>query len=145
MEGRRRDPHLRKTKDRDLIEDEWADEQAVEKPQLSQFVILSVAKDLVLPRIYEILRSLRSLRMTGEGPFAEVSACYTNQLCSHTGNIVWSGRTQRSVSVKDAPAGMAPTGRCFSYLYERQQGMRRRIPREGGLALKQAGWRRRFW
>ena len=40
------------------------------------FVILSVAKDLVFPRIYEILRSLRFLRMTGEGTFAEVSTRY---------------------------------------------------------------------
>ncbi len=35
-------------------------------------VILSAAKDLVFSRTYEILRSLRSLRMTGEGTFAEV-------------------------------------------------------------------------
>jgi hypothetical protein len=41
----------------------------------SHFVILSVAKDLVFPCSYEILRSLRSLRMTGEGIFAEVSIC----------------------------------------------------------------------
>jgi lipopolysaccharide/colanic/teichoic acid biosynthesis glycosyltransferase len=38
----------------------------------SHFVILSEAKDLVFPCSYEILRSLRSLRMTREGTFAEV-------------------------------------------------------------------------
>jgi hypothetical protein len=37
------------------------------------FVILSQAKDLVFTRAYKILRSLCSLRMTGEGTFAEVS------------------------------------------------------------------------
>jgi len=42
----------------------------------SHFVILSEAKDLVFPCSYEILRSLRSLRMTSEGTFAEVSTCY---------------------------------------------------------------------
>ena len=36
----------------------------------SHFVSLSEAKDLVFSRIYEILQSLRSLRMTGEGSFA---------------------------------------------------------------------------
>ncbi len=40
----------------------------------SHFVILSAAKDLVSPHSYEILRSLRSLRMTGKGTFAEVSS-----------------------------------------------------------------------
>jgi len=40
----------------------------------SRFVILSEAKDLVFPCSYEILRSLRSLRMTGKGTFAEVSS-----------------------------------------------------------------------
>ncbi len=38
-----------------------------------EFVILSEAKDLVFLRIYEILRSLRALRMTKMGTFAEVS------------------------------------------------------------------------
>jgi len=38
----------------------------------SHFVILSEAKDLVFSRTYEILQSLRSLRMTGKGTFAEV-------------------------------------------------------------------------
>jgi hypothetical protein len=33
------------------------------------------SKDLVFSRIDEILRSLRSLSMTGEGVFAEVSIC----------------------------------------------------------------------
>jgi hypothetical protein len=37
----------------------------------SHIVILSEAKDLIFTCIYEILRLLRSLRMTGEGPFAE--------------------------------------------------------------------------
>ena len=49
----------------------------------SHFVILSAAKDLVLPCIYEILRSLRSLRMTGEGTFAEVSSCSQKPLNIH--------------------------------------------------------------
>ena len=44
----------------------------------SHLVILSKAKDLVFPCSYEILRSLRSLRMTGEGTFAEVSDWYQN-------------------------------------------------------------------
>jgi len=44
----------------------------------SHFVILSEAKDLVFSRIYEILRSLTSLRMTSEGAFAEVSTWYQN-------------------------------------------------------------------
>jgi len=39
----------------------------------SYFVILSAAKDLILTCSYEILRSLRFLRMTGEGTFAEVA------------------------------------------------------------------------
>jgi hypothetical protein len=39
----------------------------------SHVVILSVARDLVFSCSYEILRSLCSLRMTGEGTFAEVS------------------------------------------------------------------------
>jgi hypothetical protein len=45
----------------------------VETSAKSHFVILSEAKDLVFSRTYEILRSLRSLRMTGAGTFAEVS------------------------------------------------------------------------
>jgi hypothetical protein len=40
----------------------------------SHFVILSPAKDLVFARSYEILRSLRSLRMPGKGTFAEASS-----------------------------------------------------------------------
>jgi hypothetical protein len=40
------------------------------------FVILSGAKDLVFSRGYEILRSLRSLRMTSKVTFAEVFVCY---------------------------------------------------------------------
>ena len=36
-------------------------------------VTLNVAKGLVFPHSYEILRWLRSLRMTGEKTFAEVS------------------------------------------------------------------------
>jgi hypothetical protein len=43
----------------------------------NRVVILSVAKDLVFTGSYEILRSLRSLRMTGERAFAEVSICYS--------------------------------------------------------------------
>src|SRR5512139_1409394 len=39
----------------------------------SHFVVLSEAKDLVFSCSYEILRSLRALRMTSEGTFAEVS------------------------------------------------------------------------
>jgi hypothetical protein len=39
----------------------------------SLFVILSEAKDLVFTRNFEILRSLRSLRMTVERIFAELS------------------------------------------------------------------------
>jgi len=39
----------------------------------SLFVILSEAKDLVFTRNFEILRSLRSLRMTFERIFAELS------------------------------------------------------------------------
>ena len=39
----------------------------VESSAHSHFVILSGAKDLVFSRTYEILRSLRSLRMTGQG------------------------------------------------------------------------------
>ena len=45
------------------------------------FVILSEAKDLIFPRIYEILRSLRFLRMTREETFAEVSSC--------VGSAIW--------------------------------------------------------
>ena len=40
------------------------------------FVILSGAKDLALTYSYEILRSLRSLRMTKAGTFTEVSNRY---------------------------------------------------------------------
>jgi hypothetical protein len=39
----------------------------------SRFVIQSEAKDLVISRRYEILRSLRSLRMTGMELFARRS------------------------------------------------------------------------
>jgi hypothetical protein len=39
----------------------------------SNFVTLSGAKDLVFSDTYEILRSLLSLRMTGQGTLAEVS------------------------------------------------------------------------
>ena len=45
----------------------------IETSAKSHFVILSEAKDLVFSHTYEILRSLRSLRMTGAGTFAEVS------------------------------------------------------------------------
>ena len=48
----------------------------------SHFVILSEAKDLVFTYSYEILRSLRSLRMTKPGTFAEVSKS------DQTGNLV---------------------------------------------------------
>jgi hypothetical protein len=44
-----------------------------EAPGESHFVILSGAKDLAFSRSYEILWSLRSLRMTDEGTFPEVS------------------------------------------------------------------------
>jgi hypothetical protein len=37
----------------------------------SYFVILSIVKDFVFTCSHEILRSLRSLRMTGEGTLAE--------------------------------------------------------------------------
>jgi hypothetical protein len=40
----------------------------------SNFVIRSEVKDLVVTGIYEILRWLRSLRMTGVGTFAEVDS-----------------------------------------------------------------------
>jgi hypothetical protein len=40
------------------------------------FVILSAAKDLGFSRTLEILRSLRSLRMTGRIIVAEVSTCF---------------------------------------------------------------------
>jgi hypothetical protein len=46
----------------------------------SHFVILSEAKDLVFTYSYEILRSLRSLRMTKAGIFAEVSTWYKSAL-----------------------------------------------------------------
>jgi hypothetical protein len=42
----------------------------------SRFVILSEAKDLIFLRTFEILRSLRSLRMTRGGTFTEVSSWY---------------------------------------------------------------------
>jgi hypothetical protein len=48
----------------------------IETSTNSHFVILSAAKDLVFTCSYEILRSLRSLRMTGEGTFPEVSNCH---------------------------------------------------------------------
>jgi hypothetical protein len=44
----------------------------VETSGKCHFVILSEAKDLVFTHSYEILRSLCSLRMTGERTFAEV-------------------------------------------------------------------------
>jgi hypothetical protein len=44
----------------------------VETSANSHFVILSAAKDLAGTGSYEILPSLRSLRMTGDGTFAEV-------------------------------------------------------------------------
>jgi hypothetical protein len=43
----------------------------VETSAKCDFVILSEAKDLLVTNIYEILRSLGSLRMTVEGTFAE--------------------------------------------------------------------------
>jgi hypothetical protein len=46
----------------------------VETSAKSHIVILSGANDLVSYCNYEILQSLRSLRMTGEGTFAEVSS-----------------------------------------------------------------------
>jgi hypothetical protein len=46
----------------------------VETSAKTHFVILSAAKDLVLTCNYEILRSLRSLRMTGKETFAELSS-----------------------------------------------------------------------
>jgi hypothetical protein len=46
----------------------------VETSVKCHFVILSEAKDLVFTPSYEILRSLCSLRMTGEGTFAEISS-----------------------------------------------------------------------
>jgi hypothetical protein len=48
----------------------------IETSAQSHFVILSGAKDLVFSRIYEILRSLRSIRMTSEGALAELSLGY---------------------------------------------------------------------
>ena len=50
----------------------------IETSAKSHFVILSAAKDLMFPHTSEILRSLRSLRMTGAGTFAEVSNLYEN-------------------------------------------------------------------
>jgi hypothetical protein len=50
--------------------------EQLETSAKSHFVILSEAKDLVLCRFFEILRSLRSLRMTGNATFAELSSCY---------------------------------------------------------------------
>jgi hypothetical protein len=52
----------------------FLEEFKVETSAKSHFVILSGAKDLVSCRNYEILQSLRSLRMTGAGTFAEVSS-----------------------------------------------------------------------
>jgi hypothetical protein len=52
----------------------WSEKFKVETSAESYFVILSGAKDLVFSRIDEILRSLRSLRMTDEGTFAEASS-----------------------------------------------------------------------
>jgi hypothetical protein len=45
----------------------------IETPAKSHFVILSEAKYLVFSSLYEIIRSLRSLRMTGGGALTEVS------------------------------------------------------------------------
>jgi hypothetical protein len=47
----------------------------VETSAKHHFVILSGAKDLVFSRSYEILRSLRSLRMTSKVTYAEVPSC----------------------------------------------------------------------
>jgi hypothetical protein len=43
----------------------------VETSAKNNVVILSGAKDLIIYGTYEILQPLRSLRMTGEGTFAE--------------------------------------------------------------------------
>ncbi len=51
-------------------------QKELESSSKSHFVILSEAKDLVFTYSYEILRSLRSLRMTKAGTFAEVSTWY---------------------------------------------------------------------
>jgi hypothetical protein len=52
----------------------------IETSAKSHFVILSAAKDLVFTCSDEILQSLRSLRMTGEGTFTEVSNCYNGRM-----------------------------------------------------------------
>jgi hypothetical protein len=60
----------------------WRQLRQLETSAKSHFVILSGAKDLVLLGSYEILRSLRSLRMTGEGTFAEVSTLRSGGGCA---------------------------------------------------------------
>jgi hypothetical protein len=50
--------------------------EAYETSAKTHCVILSEAKDLIFSRTYEILRSLRSLRMTSKGAFAGTSYLY---------------------------------------------------------------------
>jgi len=67
----------------------------------SLFVILSEAKDLVFPCIYEILRSLRSLRMTGEGTFAGVSFHIHRLAENYKGKIAVRALTAEKADLSD--------------------------------------------
>jgi hypothetical protein len=58
----------------------------VESLTKSYFVILSGVKDLVFCRTYEILRSRRSLRMTGEGTGAEIASWHESRIAGNNGN-----------------------------------------------------------